>query len=173
MNRHKAAQTQVFTFILASTIWAGCASHNVNPHAARPHTGYVDIFDPEGREFSWDIHDARQQRSLYTEYEPQGGIVRLALSPGPYQLKINILNTVVSKPATIEAQAVDGQVTPVRIQLADEGSTEVERKHSQVPGRYLRRTKITGDENQSFRLEAQVLPSIPYCPKEQVPYALK
>ena len=133
----------------------------------------MDIFDPEGREFSWDIHDARQQRSLYTEYKPQSGIVRLALSPGPCQLKINILNTVVSKPATIEAQAVDGQVTPVRIQLADEATAEVERKHTQVPGRYLRRTKITGDENQSFRLEAQVLPTIPYCLKELVPYALK
>jgi len=143
------------------------------PAWAQPHTGYVDIFDPEGREFSWDIHDARQQRSLYTEYKPQSGIVRLALAPDSYQLTINILNTVISKPATIEAQAVDGQVTPVRIQLADEATAEVERKHAQVPGRYLRRTKITGDENQSFRLEAQVLPSIPYCPKEQVPYAMK
>ena len=110
MNRHKAAQAQLFTFILASTIWAGCASRNVNPHAAQPHTGYVDIFDPEGREFSWDIHDARQQRSLYTEYKPQSGIVRLALAPDSYQLTINILNTVISKPATIEAQAVEKSV---------------------------------------------------------------
>jgi len=114
MNRHKAAQAQLFTFILASTIWAGCASRNVNPHAAQPHTGYVDIFDPEGREFSWDIHDARQQRSVYIEYKPQSGIVRLALAPDSYQLTINILNTVISKPATIEAQAVEKSVAKQR-----------------------------------------------------------
>ena len=162
----------ISTFILASTLWLGCAS-NVNPRVAQPNTGHVDFFDPEGRSFSWDIRDVRSQRPLYKEFKPNPGIVRLALSPGFYKLTISILNTVISKPATIDVQVVDGQVTPVRVRLAEEGTIAIERRHTQAPGRYLRRTKITSDESQSFRLEADILPSILYRPKEQVPYALK
>jgi hypothetical protein len=154
-------------------MWPGCASHNANPHAARANTGYVDIFDPEGRSFSWDIKDVRHQRPLYTEYQPQSGIVRLSLAPGPYELSITILNTVISEPATVDVRVADGQLTPVRVRLSEAGTTQVDRKHTQVPGRYTRRTKIAAEETQRFRLEAEVLPSIPYLAKEQVPYALK
>jgi hypothetical protein len=132
----------------------------------------VDIYDPENRAFSWEIQDVRNQRSLYTEYKVEGGIVRLALAPGSYELKITVFNTAISKPATIEVPVVDSQLTPVRVRLVEDGSTQVDRKQTQVPGRYTRRTKINVEETQSFRLEADVLPSIPYTPKEQVPYAL-
>jgi hypothetical protein len=139
---------------------------------ARLNTGYVDIFDPEGRSFSWDIRDARSQHSLYREFRPQSGIVRLALSPGAYGLTITVLNTVISDPATVQVQVLDGQLTPIRVRLSEEGTTQVQRTHTPVPGRYTRRTKITAEETQSFRLDADVLPSIPYRPREQVPYAL-
>jgi hypothetical protein len=164
---------QLVIFILASTIWPGCASHNVDPPVARAQTGYIDIFDPEGRALSWEIRDVRGQRSLYTEYKAKSEIVRLALPPGSYALKITVLNAAISNPATSEVQVVDGKVTPVRVRLLENGTTQVESKHTQVPGRYTRRTKITVDETQNFRLEAEALPSIAYSPKEQVPYALK
>jgi hypothetical protein len=166
------SHTQLIAFILWSTLWLGCASHNVNPPIAQSHTGYVDIFDPEGRTFSWEIKDVRQQRPLYTEYKPQSGIVRLPLPPGSYELSIRILNTAISEPATVHVQVRDGQLTPVKVRLSEEGTSQIERKHTQLPGHYTRRTKITADETQSFRLEADVLPLVPYRTKEQAPYAL-
>jgi hypothetical protein len=99
--------------------------------------------------------------------------VRLALSPGSYELSIAILNTTISKPATVQVQAVDGQLTPVRVRLSEEGPTQIQRTHTPLPGRYTRRTKITAEETQAFRLDADVLPSIPYRPKEHAPYVLK
>jgi hypothetical protein len=110
---------------------------------------------------------------LYTEFKPRTGIVRLALSPGAYEMTITILNTTISEPAIVQVQVVDGQLTPVRVRLSEDGTTQVQRTHTQVPGRYTRRTKITADEARSFRLDADILPPIPYYPKEQVPYALK
>jgi hypothetical protein len=166
-------RAQLIPFIFLPTLWLGCASQNINPHAARSETGYVDIFDPEGRAFSWDIRNARGGRSLYTEFKPRTGIVRLALSPGAYELTITILNTTISEPAIVQVQVVDGQLTPVRVRLSEEGITQVQRAHTQVPGRYTRRTKITAEEAQTFRINADVLPPMPYRPKEQVPYALK
>jgi len=156
-----------------STICIGCASSNVNPSAARSNTGYVDIFDPEGGSWSWSIENPGGGSSFYTEYRPQTGIVRIALSPGSYDLGIAVLNTAISKPPAVKVQVHDGQLTPIRVSLLEEGATAVDRKHTQVPGRYLRRTKITADETHSHRLEAEVLPAIPYRPKEQVPYAFK
>jgi hypothetical protein len=144
----------------------------VNPHTAQPDTGYIDIFDPEGRAFSWDIKDVRQHRSLYTEYKPQSEIIRLSLSPGSYDLSIRILNTAISEPATVHVQVRDGQLTPVKVRLSGEGTTQIERKHTPLPGHYTRRTKIIADETQIFRLDGDVLPSIPYRPREQVPYAV-
>jgi hypothetical protein len=168
----KPHQVQRIPFILALGTCLGCASHNVNPHAARPNTGYVDIFDPDGRSFSWDIRQVHGHRSLYTEFKPQSGIVRLALSPGEYNLTITILNTVLSEPATVQVQVLDGQLTPIRVRLSEEGTTQVQRTHTPVPGRYTHRTKVTAEETQSFRLDGDVLPSIPYRPKGQVPYAM-
>jgi hypothetical protein len=159
--------------MVVSTIYLGCASPNVNPPAARANTGYVDIFDPEGGSWSWSIENPHGGRSIYTEYRPQTGIVRIALSPGSYDLGIAILNTAISKPPAVKVQVHDGQLTPVRVLLAEEGATAVERMHTQVPGRYLRRTKITAEQTHSHRLEAEVLPAIPYRPKEQVPYAFR
>ena len=164
---------QLFAFSLLLTLGLGCASQNINPHAARPETGYVDIFDPEGRPFSWDIRNARGGRSLYTEFKPRTGIVRFALSPGAYELTITILNTTISEPAIVQVQVVDGQLTPVSVRLSEEGTTEVQRAHTQVPGRYTRRTKVTAEKAQTYRIKADVLPPMPYRPKEQVPYALK
>jgi hypothetical protein len=140
---------------------------------ARANTGYVDIFDPEGGSWSWSIEDPSGGRSFYTQYSPHTGIVRLAMSPGVYEMGIAILNTPISKPPAVKVQVLGGLVTPVQVSLLEEGATAVDRKHSQVPGRYLRRTKITADETKSHRLEAEVLPAIPYRPKEQVPYAFK
>lgn len=167
------ALVQLVSFVFVLTMWLGCASGNVNPATARPQTGYVDIYVAEGGAFTWEIRDVRGQRSLYTEYTPKSEIVRLALSPGSYELTISILNTLISKPATTEVQVAEGQVTPVRVRLVEEGTAQIENKHTQVPGRYTRRTKITVDQSQSFRLDADVLPAISYAPKERVPYALK
>jgi hypothetical protein len=166
-------QSQLIAFILVSTICIGCASRNVNPAAARANTGYVDIFDPEGGSWSWSIEDPRGGRSFYTEYKPKSGIVRIAFSPGSYELGIAILNTAISKPPAVKVHVADGQLTPVRVRLSEEGTGQIRREHTPGPGRYLRRTKITSEETQSFRIEADVLPSIPYRPKAQVPYALK
>lgn len=145
----------------------------MNPPKARSSTGYIDIFDPEGGSWSWSIENPSGGRSFYTEYTPHTGIVRLALSPGTYDLGIAILNTAISKPPVVKVHVVDGQLTPIRVSLLEEGATAVDRTHTQVPGRYLRRTKITAEETHSHRLEAEVLPVIPYRPKEQVPYAFK
>src|SRR6185436_5258972 len=102
----------------------------VNPTAARANTGYVDIFDPEGGLWSWSIENPRGGRSFYTEYRPQTGILRLAMSPGVYEMGFAILNTPISKPPAVKVPVVDGQLTPVRVLLSEEGATAVDRKYT-------------------------------------------
>lgn len=173
MNKSTLWPVQFICFILLPIAWSGCVSRNVNPKVARAHTGYVDIYDPEDRALSWEIKDVETGRSIYTEYKPKSGIVRLALLPGSHKLNINILNRVISKPAIVELQVSDGKVTPVPVRLVQQGTAQTDTKKTLLPGRYLRRTKIELQETQNFHLGADVLTPIPYCSKTQVPYVLK
>ena len=70
----------------------GCASPNVNPDAARPLTGYVDLYaDPAG-ELAWDVRrfdaGANQFKTvLFSTVEPvEGRVLRVALAPRQHRL---------------------------------------------------------------------------------------
>ena len=71
----------------------GCASPNLNPAVARPHTGYVDFYAVNADDLSWDVTDVKRNKKVFYEFDPvKEPILRLAFKPGKYQLRITFLN---------------------------------------------------------------------------------
>lgn len=159
---------------------AGCATPNVNPPAARAHTGYVDFSAGATNDLYWQVErfDAGTQdfKLVYSQFAPPaGGFLRLALAPGHYQLRITIMNRAVRGPCLVEVQVQDGRVTPVNVRLVPDGVTQVQNKANRVGptvrGRYGMRTEYSSTESSLFLLTAEAEPSTPYQAKEQTSYA--
>ena len=162
-----------------SLLAAGCATKSVNPAQARANTGYVDFHAASSDELSWSVARFDEQRqdfqTVFSELDPpQDGVLRLAFKPGRYQFQITFLNRVITKPAELEVAVEDGRVTQVRVTLADAGTTQVRTKEVSRGGTgygYGRRTRIGSDETTMHSLSAEAGTSVPYQPKEQMPYA--
>ena len=159
---------------------AGCATPNVNPPAARAHTGYVDFHAGSTDDLYWQVerYDVRAQsfKIVYSEMAPPaGGFLRLALAPGHYQLRLSILNRAVREPALVDVEIQDGRITPVAVQLVPDSATQVQHKENRAGAtagnRYGIKTKYSSTESTLFRLTAGVEPSTPYRVKEQTSYA--
>ena len=159
---------------------AGCASTNVNPPQARAKTGYVDLYADSAGELRWQVarFDDRAQsfKNVFSEWDlPPGRVLRLAFPPGHYRLRVMFTNRAVREPGLVEVEVKDGMITPVHVALISGGTTQVETKQTSVGGtaygRYGRRTTVSSDESNMFRISAEAEPSVPYQVKEQMPYA--
>jgi len=174
------SMNQLLILLTGACLLAGCASHNVNPPAARADTGYVDLYTTGEADLNWEVarFDARSQKYavVFSEFKPLSqGVLRLALSPGKYQLRVTFLNCVVREPAVFDVEAVAGMVTPVHVVLTEDGVTQVQGQERNarrtVRGGAGRTAQYNPDETSMYRLSAVVNEPRPYRVKEQMPYA--
>jgi hypothetical protein len=171
---------QLLLSLAAVAAWAaGCATQNINPPQARVNTGYVDFHPDLTNELCWDVARFDQskgdfKRAFSSLEPPEGGILRLAFTPGHYKLRVTFLNLPISKPADFEVDVQDGKITPVHVVLTDAGNTVITDKRVSVGstayGRYGRRTKFDTEDSDIFSVSAKVEDSIPYRVKEQTAY---
>ncbi len=158
---------------------AGCASPDVNPKTPKAKTGYVDIYCPENAGIDWEVRAAVNGTSkfdtIFSDLNPvDGGILRLAFSPGYQHLRILVLNHVIKIPAEVEVQVVNGKITPVRIAFNDVGDVTVKSTQTSIgasaAGRYRRPVTLTLDEANLYDLNATPKEAIPYLPKQKMSY---
>jgi hypothetical protein len=159
---------------------AGCTTPNASPPEARANTGYVDFHAESADDLCWEVYryDERTQdfARLYSKLDPPPSqVLRLALAPGDYHLRVTFLNRVVLEPAIVQVEVKDGMITPVRIVSHAEGSALVQTSERQrgatAKGRFGRRTKFSSDETSMYRLSAETGASVPYQAREKMPYA--
>ena len=168
---------RMLMFVGLGLLISGCASPNVNPPRAHAHTGYVDFYTSPAGELSWKVgrFDDRSQ-SFKNEFSdlkpPQGGVLRLAVPPGPYRFNVTFLNRVVRKPGLVEAVVKDGMITPVHVALIADVTTQVWSKEERWGrARYGRGDQFRNDESLMYRVSAEANAPRPYQVKEQTPYA--
>jgi hypothetical protein len=158
----------------------GCATSDVNPAQARAQTGYVDLYAGSPGQFSWEVSrfDERAQdfEHVFSDFDPpQKGIVRVALSPGPYRLKVAILNRLTTGPVKFQVRVEDGKITPVQFTLKRAGSGEVETAETNVGdtlyGRYGRNTRFSDVQDAEYAVSAAVETAVAYHVKAEMPYA--
>jgi hypothetical protein len=162
---------------LLGLLAGGCASPNVNPASARPHTGYVDFYADDADNLWWDVTDVKQNKKVFYEFGPvKEPILRLAFKPGTYQLRVTFLNHAILVPGVADVEVRDGLVTPVTVTLVPAGTVLVETKTTAAGGtyygRYGRRTKISSNEAVNYEVSAEPQPPIPFQPKARMPYAV-
>ena len=159
---------------------AGCTTPNASPPQARANTGYVDLHAESSDGLCWEVYryDERKQdfARLYSKLDPPPNeVLRLALGPGAYRLRVTFLNRVVLEPAIVQVEVKDGMITPVRIVVTAEGTALVQTSEKQrgatAKGRFGRRTKFSSDETSTYRLSAEAGASVPYQARERMPYA--
>lgn len=155
----------------------GCASPNLNPASARPHTGYVDFYAVNADDLSWEITDVQRNKKVFYEFDPvKESILRLAFKPGQYQLRVTFLNHAILVPGVADMEVRDGMVTPVTVTLLPAGTALVETKSGQAGGtyygRYGRRTRIKNNEAASYEVSAEPQPPVPFQPRAQMSYAV-
>ena len=155
----------------------GCASPNLDPASARPHTGYVDFYAVNADDLYWDITDVNRNKKVFYKFDPvREPILRLAFKPGRYPLRVTFLNHVILKPGVADVEVRDGMVTPVTVTLLPAGTVLVETERTQVGGtyygRYGRRTKISSNEAVSYEVSAEPQPPVSFQPKARMPYAV-
>jgi len=179
MKRHLSPCLGLLAALLA-LVAAGCATPNVNPPAARAHTGYVDFHAGPTNDLYWQVEScaagAQDFRIVYSKFAPPaGGFLRLALAPGDYQLRVTIMNRAVRGPGLVAVEIQDGRITPVAVRLVPDGVTQVQHKEKQIGAiagsRYGMRTRYSSTESTLFRLAAEAEPPTPYRMKEQTSYA--
>jgi hypothetical protein len=158
---------------------SGCASADVNPQVPHAKTGYVDIYCAENAGIDWDVKrfSAPDKRylSVFSELNPvDGGVLRLAFPPGPHKLRITVLNHVIKTPADIDAEVVDGKITPLRIAFNDVGDVVVQSSQTSIgasaAGRYRRPVTLTSTEADMYDLSAIPSEPIAYLPKQRMSY---
>ncbi len=151
---------QLLILFAGAWLFAGCASPNVNPPAARADAGYVDFYTIGGGDLNWEVarFDERAQRYqiIFSEFKPlQDGVLRLALPPGRQQLRVTFLNRVIREPAVCEVEVAARMVTPVHVVLTEDGVTQVQGRDGDKP---------------RYRISIVVNGPVPYRVREQMPY---
>jgi hypothetical protein len=156
-------------------ILSGCASPNVNPATAKHGTGYVDFYADDADNLYWDITDLKTGKKLYYEFDSLNeSILRLALKPGQYELKVTFSNHIIDTPGTVEVDVQEGMITPVTVTLLPAGEALFKTKStgwgSTYFGVYGRRTMITEHPSPSYEVGLDPRDPLPYQPKAQMPY---
>jgi hypothetical protein len=157
----------------------GCASPNVNPKKPAPGKGYVDFYLVPNEPVCWQIvrmdDPSGKPVKLSEEFEPsEERILRLALPPGEYYLRVSFLNHVVMDPAHVVVEVKDGKVTPVQVTFTEVGKTQVEvrtvRVGGTVYGTYGRGTKLRLRAYGALKVNANPRTPVPYELKANMPY---
>jgi hypothetical protein len=151
--------------LLTALLAFGCASNGARHQQPRVNTGYVDFSATSGEELFWEISrfDKRSKKyeRLYSKLKaPEGGVLRLAFTPGQHQVRVTFLNRLVAQPLETEVNVLEGRITPVRIALTPAGKSSVETRElmwgPRGTGRYGRRTEMGSDENTLYSLTVDV-----------------
>lgn len=177
MDYNKTMKSLIL-FLLAAGVGlvvGGCASPNVNPASARPHTGYVDFYVTNTNDVYWDITDLKTNKKIYYKFAPfEESILRLALAPGQYQLQINFLNHVIETPGMADVEVADGMITPMMVSLLPAGSVIVQSKGLQAgTAMYGRSGQImvtSHTEAASYDIDAEPQAQVPYQTKAKMSY---
>ena len=177
--RQSDALLRLFLTIVLGLGLAGCASRNVDPPKPGSHVGYLDFYaDPPGP-LSWHVEkidpQSGQAHTLFQHYAPlDDRILRLAVKPGSYHLRISFFNLVTQGPAEAVAEVETGKITPVKIELIEKGTVLVESKETRAGGTYYgrfgRSTRLRENETTRYELRAAAEPPENYQPKAQMPY---
>jgi hypothetical protein len=157
-----------------------CKTANVDPATPRPNTGYVDFYAPSETELSWDVERINpktgKSKRLFFDVEPlQGRILRIDVPPGHYTFQITFLNRAIVKPLKIDVEVRDRMITPVKVELKSAGTTQIQSKEVLQLFRptlrgYAQTGRVKRSEAERFEISAAAQPSVPYRPKEAMPY---
>jgi hypothetical protein len=166
-------------FMALCLLVAGCASPNVDPAHAKPHTGYLDLY-ADSSSLCWEVDQLNDKDSngkvIYQEFgfRPER-ILRLAFKPGQYHLQISFLNKVIAEPADVGVTVQDGMITPVQVTLDQTGKILVETRSSGTQGTYYgrfgRARRLHDNEAGMYHVSAEPQSPVPYRPKAQMPFA--
>jgi hypothetical protein len=167
-----------YMFTLLCLFAAGCASQNVDPAKPHAHTGYVD-FVAEDDDLCWQVErfdKSEKLKEVFVQYSPLNDrILRLALAPGQYQLRVTFLNRVVKEPGVVDVEVKAGTITPVRVSFDELGATLMSTRSTQASGtfygRFGRATKLRENEVMKYRVKLEREQDMPYVIKKETPYA--
>jgi hypothetical protein len=172
-----------FTLVLIfGLVLVGCATSDVNPPEAGTKVGYVDVYSDSSTDLSWEVERSNDGSGSFRRFyvdtrPPSDGILRLALAPGAYRLRISCVNRANTGPVVVGAGVEEGKVTPITITLTERGTGLVERKEASLGatayGRYGRRTRVRNSEQALYEVSADAGQPIAYNSKEEMPYAVK
>jgi len=174
MNKH---WHNLIPLALVTVLASGCASSNA--HKPEAIAGYVDFYTDANAGLAWDVREAPADggdfEAVFSDVNPIGGnILRLPFAPGQHQLRVTLLNRVVTEPAEVDVTVESGKVTPVHIILAEAGTTSVISKRTIMGGtgsRSGRQTDMRRDETTMYDLSAGADSPIPHRPEQQMTYA--
>jgi hypothetical protein len=155
----------------------GCASPDVNPQAAQPGRGYVDLFTQPKTNVWWmvDVFDPRKQdyKEFTAQFQaPEQGIFRVQARPGRHKAKISFVNQAVEAPAELEVEVREGMITPVEVKLhqGDKTFVRVVDDRGRSGFRTAGRNQVNDYSQSRWQISAMALPPIPYTPKEKTSY---
>jgi hypothetical protein len=182
-SRHAGLAMTVFLAVFMAVILGGgitgCASRNVDPRTPGSHVGYLDFYaDPPGP-LSWHVEkinaESGSAHTLFQQYAPMDDrVLRLAVKPGTYHLRITFFNLVTEGPAETVAEVKATRITPVKITLVDKGTVTVETKQTRAGGTYYgrfgRSTKLEENQTTRFEVLATAEPGEEYRLKAAMPY---
>ncbi|MDB6112065.1 MAG: hypothetical protein JWR69_3815 [Pedosphaera sp.] len=160
------------------TTLSGCRTADVNPDRPEANTGYVDFYAPGQSDLYWEVkqYDPNKGafKTVFSRAKPlDGPFLRLATPPGRHQFRVTFLNRVVMEPAVVDVQVTSGMITPVRVELVDVGSTQVERREARL-GLTVRRfgpgARVTSYPTDAHDVLATPQPAVPYQKKELARY---
>ena len=155
----------------------GCASPDVNPQAARPGRGYVDLFTRPKTNVWWkvDVFDPRKQdyREFTVQFKaPEQAVFRVEAQPGRHKARISFVNQAVEAPAEVEVEVREGMITPVEVKLERGGSSYVRvvEDRGRAGFRTAGRNQVNDYSQPLWQISATAQPPVPYAPKENMAY---
>src|SRR5262245_32870709 len=123
---NRGGTSVLLAILVIITLWigSGCASDKVNPRKPVQGMGYLHVYsETNSNELFWEVQQFETQKNkhklLYSELETvPNGVLRLALAPGTYSLRITVLNRVIVHPAAATVEIQEDRITPVEMRLA-------------------------------------------------------
>jgi hypothetical protein len=159
--------------VLLLALVAGCASPDVNPAAARPGYGYVDLYTVPRSAVWWKVDVYDPDRQNYKEFTaqfqtPGDDIFRVQARPGKYKARISFVNQAIESAAEVEVEVRVGMITPVEVKVEKGDTTSVRVVEDRAKNIY--RNKVTDYTQTRWRISAMAEPAVPYTIKQNSSY---